>query len=177
MIIEEIKEYDSREELEMGLWLAEAERHGLVCDIKYHFYSFVLSEKVTVSKLVALKTKNKTVEHTLLNQHKYTPDFSFRITSKLIGKLFKSWYHDLHLFVYIDVKGSFNRFSGDREFSINQKWMWKSKGIYIQKVVPSELFLKTWVPEECRLSPKKRQPVKKYIGTPTIEEWIREQSK
>ena len=44
----------------------------------------------------------------------------------------------------------------------------------MQKVIPEKLFKKTWVPEAARLSPKKRQPVKKYIGCKSIKEFINE---
>lgn len=160
---------DSDEERHFYAWLIEAERAGLVSNIEYHSGSFVLADRATMPVEKQLKTKTKTVEKFLLHPHKYTPDFEF------------IWHGIANPFtaitlnnVFVDVKGSFNKYGDSKQFSINQKWMFAKYGIYVNKCVPEKLFLKTWVPEACRLTPKTRQPVKKYIGCLTINEFVAE---
>ena len=46
-------------------------------------------------------------------------------------------------------------------------------GVWV-KIVPEKLFKKSFVPEVCRFTPKRRQPVKKYFGVKTISEFLSE---
>ena len=56
---------------------------------------------------------------------------------------------------------------------VNVKWCYDKFDIYIEKIVPEKFFKKTWVPEQVRLTPKQKKPVKKYIGVPVISEFIK----
>jgi hypothetical protein len=76
--------------------------------------------------------------------------------------------------VVVDIKGTFNKYGDPKQFSLNQKWVYDKFDIYIEKIVPEKFFKKTWVPEEARLSPIARTPVKKYIGVKTIKEFMEE---
>ena len=163
--------FDSGEEFFVYHWLKEAEEHNLVSDIDYQPEPFLLSPRASVTIRKELKTKTKMVDLFLFHPHQYTADFSFFVSDKI-----------KHLFVapkftsdkiVIDVKGSFNMFGDPKQFSINQKWCWNKFGVYIEKIVPGKLFKKSWVPDECRFTPKKRQPVKKYVGVKTISEFLR----
>ena len=76
--------------------------------------------------------------------------------------------------VIIDIKGSFNRHGGDREFSINQKWVFYKYGDYVNKVIPEKLFKSTWCPQGARLTEKTKQVKIKYSKCKTIEEFLKQ---
>ena len=157
---------DSDEERHFYEWLIEAEKAGLVSDIEYPTGSFELAERASVKVKKQLKTKTKIVDKFLFHPHKYTPDFSFTwlgSNSPFFTMLGTTW---------VDVKGTFNGHGDPKQFSINQKWMFDKFGLYINKVVPVDLFRKSWVPENCRYSPKMHKPVKKYIGMKTINDFM-----
>ena len=165
-------EYDSQEEIEFKMWLDEAIKAGLVCDNPiYQPEAYELSIKQTRTELKQLKTKVKKVEKHLLHPHKYTADFLIKLTYKGEKKIPLT--ADTMGSAVIDVKGSFNQFSGDREFSINQKWLFDKHGVYVNKVVPEKLFKATWCPQAARLTEKTRQIKKKYAKCKTIEEFLR----
>jgi len=165
------EDFASDEEFWVYLWLKAAEEHELVSDINYQPETFLLCPRASVPIRKELKTKTKIVDLFLFRPHQYTADFSFFVSNKI-----------KHLFVapkftsekvVIDVKGSFNMYGDPKQFSINQKWCWDKFGVYVEKIIPEKLFKKSFVPEICRLTPKKRQPVKKYINTKTIAEYVR----
>ena len=160
-------EFDSQEELEFWHWLNEAYEAGLIAGYEYHKRSWALSEKQTYTDIVELKTKIKEVEKHLMHPHVYTPDFEI-FGAKDIGLI------DVHQdgWHVVDVKGTFNMYGGDREFSINQKWMYDKHGVYVHKVVPEKLFKKTWCPELVRYTPKTGKLRKKYIKCKTIKEFL-----
>ena len=170
----ELKDFDSKEELEFYAWLYEAESYNLVSDIQYHERSYRLFGKVVVPWVKQLKTKTKDMTFSLFQPHVYTPDFEFWITDPILNDVFKtSKYIGKHCIV-VDVKGGFQRFGGQRSFSLNRKWMWQKHGIYIEAITPEKLFRATWVPEQARITPKTKKPVQKYIGAKTITKFIQE---
>lgn len=168
-------DFDSDEEYFFYHWLLEAEEYGLVSGIRYHVMTYPLTDNVSVTREKQLKTKTKKVERHLLYPHEYTPDFWFRLNNTVLTQFFKTSKVLEWVQMVVDVKGTFTQNDGGRSFSINQKLMWEKYKTYVEKVVPEKLFKKTWVPEICRLSPKKRQPVKKYIGVPVISEFMENQ--
>lgn len=159
----------SDEEKDFAEWLEEAEYNGLVTDLEYEPHSFLLSPKQSIFVEKQLKTKIKQVEKFLLHQHSYTPDFRFIIKDKLLYAFFKKI---SGLYTYVDTKGTWSNRGSAQEFSINQKWVYEKYGVFINKIIPSKLFKKTWVPELCRLTPKKRQPKKEFINCISIGEFI-----
>lgn len=167
-------DFDSTEEWHFYHWLLEAEQHGLVSEIEYHVTKFILSGRATYETEKKLKTKTKTIDKFLLHPHSYTPDFNFTVLNSSIQKLFVQLNTMPYGFVVADVKGGFSgKYNNSAvTFPLNQKWVYDKWGYYVQKVIPEKLFKKTWVPEVARLTPKKKQPVKKYIGVKTIKEFL-----
>lgn len=153
-------EYRSKEEIYFSWWLDELIDSGHLLKYEYEQDSYVMSQKKTYTYIKQLKTKAKTLSSTLLNEHRYTPDFVLywnQEKSKLpflkdVDGSTKIDNHDLiyqrptEPFSVIDVKGTFNRHRGDQEFSINQKWTYDKYGIYVNKVVPQKLFKHTFTP-------------------------------
>lgn len=163
---------DSNEEIQAFYWLDTCKENGLVDYYTYQPKTFALSDAVYIQeKVVSKKGIEKTVNVKLLNEHVYSPDFMIKFSKKFIDLIEENKYLkrlfrgiDLRNNVYIDVKGSFLRNDAGRSFSINKKWMFYKYDILIVKFVPEEIFKETFCPDECFLSPKKKMPVKKFIG-------------
>lgn len=157
-------EFDSNEEVDVYEWLLEAERLGFVRGIVYQPEPFVLFDGLR-------NEKGKLV----VRPHVYTADFRFTLTDgwRALQKAHKfKVFHRLvpdDGTVYIDVKGAFNRFGGDRNFGVNSKWVLAKYGVYVWKVEPKDLFSKTWLPEACRLTRKTHCVSKKYGRFLTFE--------
>jgi len=169
------EDFVSNEEYHFYHWLKEAESHNLVTNIKYQPGKYPLSCRVSVPVEKKLKTKTKIVDKFLFHPHYYSPDFSFCPSKKLSPFFISTMFVGAAKQVIVDVKGTFNQYNDQKQFVINQKWVYQKYGIYIEKIVPERFFKKTWCPDICRFSPKKKQPVKKYIGVPTVLEFIEAQ--
>lgn len=178
------QEFDSDEELEFYCWLNEANQHGLIDVIGYAPITFKLSGKVSIPYEKQLKTKIKVCHKHLFAKHSYSPDFGFDVIDERLYQYFiNSVYMDKKT-ILVDIKGTFSIDSDAKAFSINQKWTFKIYNEYVEKVVIGVVkgkkgkpdnkgfFGKTWVPEIARLSPVLKTPVKKYIGVPTINEFM-----
>jgi len=155
-------------------WLVDAKNNNLIKVIIYQPSPFILSDRVSVQIEKKLKTKTKIVDHFLFHPHKYTADFSFIIMSEKLSNIFVGKHILDNKIIYIDVKGSGNRHDGGRAFSINQKWVMEKYNIYVEKIIPYELFKKTWVPKNCRLTPKTKKEIKKYSHLKTIDAFCKQ---
>jgi len=165
-------EYDSKEEIEFFMWIEEGIEAGLIMPkVVYQPESYELSPKQTKKVLKQLKTKVKEVEKHLLHPHKYTADFNFWFTEKGKGKV--DLIESEEDMIIVDVKGAFNQHGGDREFSINAKWVYEKYGVFVNKVIPEKLFKSTWCPQGARLTSKTMQIKKKYAKCKTIEEFLK----
>ena len=131
--------FDSDEERRFYIWCEEAFKAGFITGYFYHTRSFNLSEKVDRDIVVQLKSKTKTKKKHLLREHIYTPDFILEPDKK---------FHELNLDweiapdgkIYIDVKGGFSIYNNEREFKVNQKWVFQKYGVFINKVIPKKIF-------------------------------------
>ena len=168
-------ELDSAEEWYFYQWLIEAYKLGIVIDFEYQPASFQITEKF---KYVPAFGNPKKKEKHLLADHEYTADFRITFDKKYGEKLseyFKIPVEAINLQgnpnVWVDVKGGFNRFAGDRNFSIHQKLVWDKYRVYVQKVVPEELFKKLGVPDAAKYTIKTKKPTAKYaVGSKSVEE-------
>jgi hypothetical protein len=167
--------FDSQEEVEFYHWCKEAQEHGYITDFVYHPEPFVLAKRASYKREEKLIRKTKIVDVFLLNPHEYTPDFIIVPTAKfseLEHGLRESEDQTNYLFrrpqkapkIFIDVKGDYDIHHSNREFSINQKWMYEKYKIFVNKVVPEKFFARTWVPAAATVSPKKKVFRKKYAG-------------
>ena len=173
-------EFDSDEEKEFYIWLLDAVLHGLVePEWTYQPRTFILFDKETYPVERQMKTKVKTIERHLLHGHEYEPDFLIRFTPKMIELINSS--DDPCEFggfkmiqagkdVWIDIKGTHNRTK--RSFSIDQKWVYNHFGIFVNEVVPKNLFKATWCPESLRWTPKKKDPRKHYHDWPVLGDFL-----
>ena len=156
-------EFDSQEEVDFYHWCAEAFDAGLIehfgrCNKEFDAFELIGKQYYQADG------KKKFLFHDIT----YTPDF--------IVKGCKVWYlyekpiHDYDIF--IDIKPSFSKHGDAKQFSIIRKLMMMVHGLYIHKITPEKLFLKTWVPEKVRYTPKTGKLRKKYEGCKTIKEFV-----
>ena len=176
---------DSTEELEFMWWVEECVEHGLIKpDWVYQPITYDLIPKSTVQVIKQLKTKQKLEWKTLYQGHTYDPDFKIQFTDKFYGffnelpqpiSIASSGYNGFRFIkpnqdIIIDVKGTFNKTA--RSFSTDQRLVYDKFGVIIHKIIPEKLFVKTFVPKKASVTPKKKEPRKKYLKTPLIEEFI-----
>lgn len=171
-----IANFDSDEEKEFNAWCEDALSLGMLSEIIYHPQAFSLSPRQTVKTIVQMKTKAKVIDAFLLHPHEYTADFRLMLTE--YGRQFLDEKGLLAACdssqMFVDVKGGFNIYHDDKQFSINQKWVFREFGVYIHKIVPKKWFARTWVPKLALYSPKQRKFRECYRGCKTIESIIRQ---
>ena len=168
-------EVDSNEEWYFYSWLIECKKLGIVLDYEYQPKEFLLTEKF---KYVPAFGNPKKKEKHLLADHVYTADFRI-VFNKLYGEKLSEYFKipieaidaNGDAVVFVDVKGGFMMHGSDRTFSIHQKMMWDKYKIYVQKIVPEDLFKKLGTPEAAKYTIKTKKPTAKYaIGSKSIKE-------
>ena len=163
-------EFPSEEEMEFYFWCNEAEKLGIIDWFEHQPHPFTLSDPQKYKVLnTKLKKKVSYVDRELVKGHIYTPDFKLKTRHELP---FKKLIQNIGT-VYLDTKGKFNPNGGDRNFSINQKWVFKEHGIYIHKVVPEEFFRFTFVPANAKLTKITKKVKKKYLGCRSAKEYLK----
>lgn len=170
--------FDSSEEIQFWHWCEDMKEIGLIDNFTYHPDALELSPAYPAAWTYDTKGK---VGKTLLKPHVYSPDFIIDINQAFIDKLglklIKKYFYvddiaNLPAKVYIDVKGTFNNHSGDRILSLNRKWVYRVHKVYINKVVPKDLFKDTFVPERELVSPKRGKPRTMFDGFPLLKDFI-----
>jgi hypothetical protein len=140
----EVEKFDfkSKHEEYFYWWLLELIDREIISEANYEPHSYLLSEK-----LVMFSDKKK--PKILLQEHKYTPDFTFKIVEKYSQILEKMGFikNSEDNSVIIEIKPKFNMNNMNRLFSVNQKWVWSKYGIFVQKIVVDDLFEETFVPK------------------------------
>jgi len=153
-----MNKYRNKEERYFSYYIEELMEKGLVESFTYEEVKFELTPKVTFPyvKKTKLKTKTKVEDKqkTLFQPMGYTPDFiiNFEPTANIIAAMpdrFKTFITSNHTMTcFVDVKPSFGRSTNSTNwtFPIKQKMMYHIHRIYVQKIVPFELFEKTFTP-------------------------------
>ena len=175
--------FDSLEETEFYMFLRDCLKHKLIDSFEYQPTPLVLIPKATITiKTPYVKKEGyKITQKTLYSEHKYTPDFKFKPNSKFWNAFPQTRnllrFSDVDAHYYIDVKGAYNRFGGDRQFSINQKLVFREHKVHINKVIPQLFFQKLGAaPDDIRWMKSRKVPTlrKPYIGVKSIEEHLGE---
>lgn len=152
--------YESLEEMAILQWLFELKGARYIKSIK-RAPSFLLSDGLINHYAEQLKTKSRPAQQTLLQGHSYTPEFIVEWEAKGIqkfvwsgkGKFEHLFIADAASYTYIEVKPPFDRNNTERAFKLNQKWMWQKHGIFVNLVKTSQLFPRTFTPEEYKKTP------------------------
>jgi len=151
--------YDSLPEACMGAWCEEATDLGVL-----HRYStqdtWTMTPPYYWYEQKQLKTKVKEVRRSLLLKSTYTSDFELCSNYPINGlHTDKTGYYPYHLgeamfYDYIvDVKGETRNTNVKGLFSLKQKMMMFTNGVYVNKLVPSKFFMvngwPTRLPDGC----------------------------
>lgn len=185
---------DSKEELQIKWWLDDLVKAGYIEKYVKVTESIVLSEPFRYNCLKASPTKKepdrmKEVERVLLNGHVYTPDFKVYWTDAAIGvfitigapisdseqNLLIADYENLgeHKVSYIEVKGDGMDINNMvRLFVINQKWMLKEYGIYVNLLKPQETFKRFFTPQRYYFTEKTGRARKINFKVVTLQEYL-----
>lgn len=155
--------FDSQEEVDFFHWCTEAFESGLIksffrCSKKLDSFELIGKQYYTVDK------KKKFLFHNVT----YCPDFIIH-ESKILDIYEKPIYKNN---IVIDVKPSFSKHGDAKQFSIIRKLMMQIHNIYIHKIIPEELFKKTWLPEKAGRTKVKGNIEKKYIDCKNIKEYM-----
>ena len=158
--------YDSQGELNFKHWLDEAFENGLIEGYRK------LEKGIDTFELIGKQHyfKNGKRKHCFASVT-YTPDFIVTLDTGQMPELKNKDMDEVH--TYIDIKGDYSPHNDEKQFSIIRKMMFKFHGIYVHKIIPDDLFIKTWIPEKCRYTPVKGDIKKKFLKTPTIKEYLK----
>lgn len=186
--------FDSKEEVWFAMWLEELKQHGFVyCWNKViEPIELIQPYKIEYIKKTQLKTKTKEEEKefTLLHGLEYTPDFQIYFTkqgwSMFVSPMNENvkqdrWFFSKHPsdFVYVEVKPSFDMHGKTSRFSIIQKIVLHIKNIFVDLIIPEDLFEGTFMPLEAmddfryKKAPRKGQWKTKYIPK-TLKQFLNE---
>lgn len=155
-------DFDSNEEKHFSWYLDELKSRDIITEWQYHPKPFLLSDKVTHTYIKSGKKKSTELQAFLMHPHSYQADFIIYWNAGWEGRFFMCLDSLLSLnypfitnmsksgrpYSVIDVKGSF---AGPRNnsaitFPLDQKWVYQNYNIYVQKIIPKELFENTFIP-------------------------------
>lgn len=177
--------FDSIDEEYFSWYLDELLEAGYVSYFEKYPLPYRLSPmfKYSVDVPASKRTKAKTKRLNLLRTHEYTPDYAVVWTEKARGIFFNSIISKTDLrdtyfianepkdrpYSVIEIKPSFDKHNMTRLFTLNQKWLYHDRRVYVQKVIvctgDKNLFAKTFTPGKYLLTRKKKQP-RKLAFTP-----------
>ncbi len=182
-------EYESDEERYVLYYLFELLDAGIIVSIE-RAKSFNLSDKIMINyqEEKKLKTKTNILEKhfNLLREHIYTPDYKvvwscMSLSHKFLHPIwqctkptspfFSNIVEDELLSTYIEVKPQFDQNNMERLFKVSQKWMYDKYKIFINLIIPQDLFKETFTPEAYKLTPTGKNK-KINFKTITLKEFL-----
>ena len=201
--------YDSKEEIWFLWYLQELVVAGYIDSFEYQPMRFLLSPPVETPHFQCNAKSIKRKEHRLLQPHYYQADFKIdwnhTAEDKFIGlerrgvDPFKPPFIENSIpdffevgspehISYVDVKPSFDMNNMTRQFIINQKWVYQSRGIYVQKIIATPkitkgktrlikytpanaLFVSTFTPERFRFTDKSMKARKINFYAPSLHDY------
>lgn len=166
-------EFDSLYEIHLYKWLEIAVKYGLIEGFYYHPDSVkVIPEyNIEYEEKKQLKTKVKTIHRTktVFRAVTYTADFLLYGVSECLKPYFEI---SADGFYWCDCKSTFMDTGESKYFSLLRKVLWYVKQIHLNKVVPVDLFHKTYCPDNVRYGVSGKE-LKAYKGCPTINNFMK----
>jgi hypothetical protein len=174
--------FDSREEVWFAMWLEELKQAEFIQEwYKINTPMQILDPvKFLYTRTTQLKTKEKkeVKNFTLLNDLTYTPDFIIKWTDNGWNKFVsliegninpKSWFfgsyeYEFRRVTYAEIKPTFDQHGKTARFSVIQKVIWSIKNIFVDLIIPEDLFEGTFMPQEAI-------PDFKYKKNPRTGQW------
>tara|TARA_R110000803_G_scaffold150334_1_gene215699 strand:- start:5 stop:640 length:636 start_codon:yes stop_codon:yes gene_type:complete len=163
---EEYPHLRSDEEVYFTWYMDDLEEAGFIDHYNYEGEVYSMTEPLFLPWTKQLATKTKDMEFSALAKSTYNPDYNIYwdnsakgifipgIPSKDKPYFAGSEFLDLtdQCKSTIDVKGSGSKTSSDNIFPFKQKLMWLTHNIYVHKVIPQQLFKKTFTPRRYFLT-------------------------
>lgn len=156
--------FDSNEEVQFAKWLDELKKVGYVLNWKRAKTITVIDPvKFVTVKTTELKTKTRheNVWFTFLHDLKYTPDFdimwSHKGEEKFLSRIVdygintKSWFYyneksGAFPLSYVEIKPTFDMHDKTAKFSLIQKILYDKRKIFVDLIIPEDLFQATFMP-------------------------------
>lgn len=176
-------ECDSKQEMYFIWWLEDLKKKGYIKNYK-RSKTYGLFEKEFYrfkgGKIDKLKL--------LLQDHEYTPDFVI-LWNDSAENLFFCYHHKVtlsnchfivvnqHPVSIIEIKGVLNqrhdKTGSLAKFSVNRKWMFQNRNIYVELIEIQKLFIQTFTPSRYLITDKGLQKRKINWKVRNISEFIR----
>jgi hypothetical protein len=179
-------QYDSSEELYFSWYLEELRENRVITDWHYHPKPFILSDRIVHVYDKILKTKTVSKDSVIINDHQYQADFLIHWNPEWIGKIFLNLNQKCNVkdaifvaqgktnFSVIDVKGTFigPHNTSAITFPLNMKWVYQKYHIYVQKIIPVQLFAETFIPKAYQFTDNTGKPRKIKFKKVLIKEYL-----
>lgn len=145
--------YDSYEEVWFSMWLEELKDAGYI----KHWERNNSEIQITPSVYSSFKQGSKVKTQTILQSFSYTPDFILKWDRSAKGLLFNQinsdkitqpFIADKNLVSYVEIKPAFDKNNMTRLFRQVQKFLYHTKSLYVNLIIPQKLFEKTFTPGE-----------------------------
>lgn len=173
---------DSWEEEHFLWFLLELKELGVITDVRKGESIEMIPSVTYFQERLSKKGKLlKPIEKTLLGNLSYTPDFVIKINEEspyvklpfIQEWLFNQCQGNDALDINIEIKPDYNLHGvSTREFSIRQKVLFYTQGIYVNKIIPEHFFEKTFVPKRYLFTDMSRKPRKIKFRIKTLEEYV-----
>lgn len=140
----------------------------------YEPSTFTLSETKWYPILRQLKTKTKVDKLSLMDEHKYTPDFLIEWNEEYLNKFFRLINDETCArkcpffasrgkknnkpYTFIETKGIFDANNMTRAFRLSQKWLYDKYDLYVQLCIIPDMFQKVFTPQRYLLTYKTMKP-------------------
>lgn len=183
-------------------WLFELKEKGFIHSIERAqeiLISSALVNKYTKKIEMKTKTKEELISQTLLDAHYYTGEFNVlwyahtpdrlvwpvsqiglsKCQAPLIGHHFPmtdpdgALTHQNGLITYMEVKPIFDFRDNNRRFSVNQKWVWESRKMFVNLAQPERLFKGTFTPAAYMKTRKKRSERQIKWNIRSVDEYLK----
>ena len=167
---QETNPYESQEEWYFSWFLNDLKEKGIILKYSYEPQKFILSPARYYPIKRIFKTKEKTDQLSLIQEHVYTPDFLVQWNKQWQNKFYRlihdeqctskpdffaitSKKDDGH-YTFFEIKPCFDHQNMTRLFIVTQKWMYHQFGIYIEKFEVPTMFKRTFTPSRYLLTDK-----------------------
>lgn len=145
---------DSDGEMYFIMWMQELKDNGYIKSYE-RGQSILLSDSLTNNYAIQLKTRSKPARQTVLMGHSYNWDFTIYWTQLgikyFVNKFGEKWEKPFLINTvdnsFIECKPQFDFQNMNRLATLNIKWCWETKNIFIQMIKNIELFEKTFTPK------------------------------
>lgn len=179
-------ENDSNEEKHFELYLKELLKENIILSYKRADTYSINNKDLTIiwleEKVLKTKTKEIPKKLELICKKEYTPDFEViwnfdnKDCFKFVSVLNK--YKKPNDFIcneyqssLIEIKPNFDGYNMTRLFKTNQAVMWDKHGIFVNLIIPENLFTNTFTPNNVKIPVNRKTKVQRWKRV-TLKEFL-----